>query len=233
MKFDLICVDMFQTLVDVNARVPFIWKKILADKYSEPLAVNCARSVSRNVFSEFQLMAASNKDFINLRTMFKPFFHRVIEEMNVSCDIEMAINIFLEEHTRAVPYDDVEDFFRVLNNVVPICLVTDADVDMVAPIVKRYPFDKVYISENVKSYKNEPQSRIFKEVLKQYAIDPEKVLHIGDSYSDIIGAYRVGMKTCWINREAAVWKGYPVPDYEINSLVEVIKILNSCINILK
>jgi FMN phosphatase YigB (HAD superfamily) len=45
-----------------------------------------------------------------------------------------------------------------------------------------------------------------------------------DTSSDIIGASRVGIKTCWINREDSVWKHDIQPDYTIKSLNDVVNI---------
>jgi HAD superfamily hydrolase (TIGR01509 family) len=227
MKFELLCIDMLQTLVNINTRIPFIWKRILRYKYDEALAFECAKSVSKNVINGFHESAANNGEFVNLKTMFRPFFKTVLEEMNVSFDAYEAVKIFMDEHTNAPPYDDVENFFSLLNDKLPICLVTDADYEMVLPLLKKYRFDDIFISEKVMSYKNEPNSRIFKEVLKHYSIDPNKVLHIGDSSSDIAGANRVGIKTCWINRENREWIYSPNPDYIVKSLNEVVDIIKS------
>jgi haloacid dehalogenase superfamily, subfamily IA, variant 1 with third motif having Dx(3-4)D or Dx(3-4)E len=225
MKFDLVCIDMFQTLVNLNTRIPFIWKRILRENYSEKFAYECAKSVSKNVVNEFHQTVSGSKEFINLKTMFKPFFESTLKEMNISFDAKDAVNIFLDEHTKATPYDDVENFFTCIDNIIPVCLVTDADYEMVLPTLKKYKFDEVFISEKSLSYKNEPNSKIFNDVLRHYSLPPERILHIGDSSSDIAGANRVGIKTCWINRENRNWTYTPNPDYVINSLSEVINIL--------
>jgi len=44
-NYELVCVDVFQTLVDINTRIPFIWRRILKDKYNDTLAFECAKSV--------------------------------------------------------------------------------------------------------------------------------------------------------------------------------------------
>ena len=123
MKFDLICIDMFQTLVNVNTRTQFIWKRILKEQYNERLAKECAKSVSKNVFNKFHESSCENKEFINLKTMFTPFFYKVFEEMNISFDAEEAVKIFMNEHTHATPYEDVDSFFSQIGNTLPICLV--------------------------------------------------------------------------------------------------------------
>lgn len=225
MNFELICIDMFQTLVDVNTRVPYIWKRILKDQYSDKLAQECAKSVRKNVFNRFHDSVSDKKEFENLKTMFTPFFSAVLQEMNISFDPREAVRIFMDEHTNAAPYEDVESFFSLIADALPICLVSDADYEMMHPILKKYKFDKVFISEEVQSYKNEADSKIFEEVLKHYSIDPSKILHIGDSSSDVVGAHKAGIKTCWVNRLGGEWKYTPRPDYTVKSLDEVAAIV--------
>lgn len=227
MKFELICIDMFQTLADVNARRPFIWKRILKEKYNEKLALECAKSVSKNVFNKFHESVCENKEFINLKTMFIPYFDKSFKEMNISFDSKEAVKIFMEEHTNAVPYADVEAFFSLIGDSLPVCLVSDADYEMIDPILQKYKFDEIFISEKVRSYKNEINSKIFTEVLKYYSVDQAKVIHIGDSSSDIIGANRVGIKTCWINRHDEEWRYTPQPDYIVKALDEVADIVGA------
>lgn len=70
---------------------------------------------------------------------------------------------------------------------------------------------------------------MFKELLKFYDIDPKQVLHIGDSASDIIGANREGITTCWINRDHRAWEHDIKPDYIIESLNEIEEILYSTV----
>nr|WP_160676266.1 HAD family hydrolase [Clostridium sp. C8-1-8] len=197
----------------------------MGDNYHEVLAIECAKAVTKNVINKFHESASGEESFINLKTMFKPFFEIVLKEMNVSFDAEEAVKIFMDEHTNAMPYEDVETFFALLSGKLPICLVTDADYEMILPIIGKYQFDKVFISEEAMSYKNDPSSKIFKDVLKHYSIAPSKILHIGDSSSDIAGANRIGIKTCWINRENKQWIYSTSPDYIVTSLNEVADII--------
>ena len=85
--------------------------------------------------------------------------------MNIQFDAEEAVKIFMDEHTNAVPYEDVESFFALIEDRLPICLVTDADCEMVLPLLEKFRFDKVFISEKVMSYKSNPNSKIFRKVL--------------------------------------------------------------------
>ncbi len=48
-----------------------------------------------------------------------------------------------------------------------------------------------------------PAASIFHAACKQLGCDPSQVLHVGDdTRTDVLGAHRAGLRTCWINRLA-------------------------------
>jgi HAD superfamily hydrolase (TIGR01509 family) len=224
-RFELVCIDMFQTLVDVDTRIPFIWKRILGDDYNELLKDRCADLVSTRVINKFHEYVTQSQEFSNLKSIFNPCFSSISNEIGINFNSEEAVSIFLDEHGKASTYEDAIIFFETIGSSVPVCLVTDADNEMILPLIDRFRFDSMFISEKIKSYKNEQESRIFKEVLKHYDIGPDKVIHIGDASSDIIGANKLGITTCWINRNNREWKYSVQPDFIVKSLTEVIDIL--------
>lgn len=58
---------------------------------------------------------------------------------------------------------------------------------------------KVFTSEDAKSYK--PRPELFEMALKETGLNPQEIVHIGDSLSsDIEGASNLGINTIWINR---------------------------------
>lgn len=225
MRYDLICIDMFQTLVDVNTRIPTIWQRILKDKYTIEEKERCVKLVSNKVHNGFHEGVSTTIKFSNLKTLFAPWFQEISIETGLSFNPQDAVEIFLSEHGNASLYDDTLRFFELIDGQVPICLVSDADNNMVEPLLKKFRFDSIFISESIGSYKNDAESRIFLKVLEYYQIKPERVLHIGDSSSDIRGASKVGIKSCWINRNGLEWRYGGKPDYIIKSLEEVLDII--------
>ncbi len=224
-RFELVCIDMFQTLVDIDIRIPFIWRRILKDRYSEQIAEQCAKLVDSKVINRFHECAACNQEFSNLKSIFEPSFLDISKEIGIDFNPVEAVTIFMEEHSNAKLFEDAIRFFELAGDEIPVCLVSDADIEMITGLLGMFRFDEVFISERVRSYKNEPLSRIFKEVLNHYDLDPEKVIHVGDASSDIIGANKNRIKTCWINRQGRDWKHGIKPDYTVKSLVEVIDII--------
>lgn len=225
-KYELICIDMFQTLVDIDIRIPFIWRRILKENYNEQLSRKCAKLVESKVVNRFHECITLSEEFSNLKSIFEPSFFEISQEIGIDFDSKDAVDIFMDEHGNARLFEDAIQFFETLGDTFPICLVSDADTEMIVRLLDMFKFDKVFISESVKSYKNEPNSRIFKEVLKHYDIDPGKVIHIGDASTDILGANKNGIRSCWINRQGREWKYSIEPDYTVRSLVEVIDIIS-------
>ncbi|MBI4372863.1 MAG: HAD-IA family hydrolase [Candidatus Omnitrophica bacterium] len=65
-----------------------------------------------------------------------------------------------------------------------------------------------------------PSEKIFKEALKQARTQPEKAVHVGDTYEeDFVGAERLGIKAFLLDRSGS---GNSVPDHlRIHSLAEL------------
>lgn len=225
-KYEVVCIDMFQTLVNVYTRRGFIWKRILGEGYSKELEENYAKLVEKKVIEKFHENVENANVFSNLKTLFNKYFTEVFEEIKLQIDPNMATSIFIEEHGFAEPYEDSNTFLEIVNKDYPVCLVSDADIEMVLPLLERFKFDKVFISEEAGSYKKDSESKIFKKVLEHYQVEPEKIIHIGDSSSDIIGANRVGIATCWINRHDYSWRYEVEPMHKVTSLLEVLPILD-------
>lgn len=130
-QFKLICIDMFQTLVDVNTRTYYIWKRILKDNYSEHLKEQCIKLATTKVVNHFHNQVSGQDTFFNLKTLFEPCFVEISKEIGINFNPKVAVEIFLDEHGNATPYTDALEFFRLLGNSIPVCLVSDADNEMI------------------------------------------------------------------------------------------------------
>ncbi len=86
-------------------------------------------------------------------------------------------------------------------------------------------FEKVFLSDELKAWKGGPDRRFFSEVCRELKVKPEEILHIGDSVSDISGASKSGLHSCLISRDYRPYKGKAQPDYRINGLSEIAKLL--------
>ena len=86
-------------------------------------------------------------------------------------------------------------------------------------------FEKVFLSDELKAYKGGPDRRFFSTLCRELNVKPEEILHIGDSVSDISGASKSGIHSCLISRDYRPYKGKVQPDYRINGLSELTKLL--------
>ncbi|WP_152655325.1 HAD family hydrolase [Oceanobacillus sp. CFH 90083] len=87
-------------------------------------------------------------------------------------------------------------------------------------------FEKIFISGDVGIGKPTPE--IFNYVLQELDIQAEEAIMVGDNLNtDIIGANQIGIDSVWLNRFDAENKSDIQPDYEIQSLRELKRILQS------
>ena len=85
-------------------------------------------------------------------------------------------------------------------------------------------FDHILISGGFG--KGKPDPSIFEHALELVRVEKDEVLMVGDNLmTDILGASRVGIKSVWINRENKPVSEEVQPTYTIESLHELIGIL--------
>ncbi|MGD9305291.1 MAG: HAD family hydrolase [Desulfobacterales bacterium] len=222
---DVVSVDMFQTLVDVNSMRYYLWRKILGKNYSETLADDYTKQWSRLFPDHFKNAVSKADDFLCLKPIFERFNADFLPQLGLDFNPEHAAQIHVEIHGMAPPYEDTEVFLKTMREHFTICLVTDSDNEMILPHLDKYRFDQIFISERLKTYKSDPGNKMFKAVISHYSIPPERIFHIGDMYSDILGASKADITTCWLNREGKNWDYSIKPDYEAESLLEAADIL--------
>ncbi|MBW2092376.1 MAG: HAD family hydrolase, partial [Deltaproteobacteria bacterium] len=146
-------------------------------------------------------------------------------QIGLAFDPAQAAHLWVEQHQLAPPYKDTDTFLASVGVDYPLCLVSDADDDMILSHLQKYAFDAVFTSERFKSYKNSPGGELFRAVITHYSTRPEQIIHIGDGHSDIMGANQAGIAACWLNREGIKWNHDIKPDYAVESLDEAASIL--------
>jgi len=216
---------MFQTLVDVTKRETQIWKRILGDKYTEELHHKCVRYTSNNIIHTFHEESSREDVFRNMHDIFLEGFTKLNHDLHLSIDPKHAVDVFLDEHSKAEPYQETEEFLKTIKDEIKICITSDADLVMVEPLLKKYDIKDFFVSETSNSYKKNLSGLIFKDILSHFDVKPSEVLHVGDSSSDIVGANNMAIDVCLINRTGESYHFSGKPDYEINSLNEIIEII--------
>lgn len=128
-------------------------------------------------------------------------------------------------HAKAYP-----EAARVLARVdgLPRAVVSNADDAFLKDLLRQNGllFDHVITSEGVRAYK--PRARIFEVALARLRVEPEQLVHVGDSLTaDVEGAGRLGIRTVWVNRhQLARGTTDPKPDHEIPDLTPLPELLD-------
>lgn len=197
----------------------------MGEKYDSRLAKQYWDRATEILMDKFDEAAIDLKRFKNCRTIFQETYSRVFQEINLDFDPASAAEVLIENHKKYHPFTDTREFLDTAGHRLPICLASDCDIEMISGIDDLFLFDHIFISEILRSYKL--NQAFFKHIIGHYQIEPQYILHIGDSKQDIICPSQLGMVTCWINRRNETWTAPVKPDFEVKSLSEILDLLSA------
>ncbi len=226
MEIKVISFDIFQTLVDVNQRIPQIWQGILGEAYTGEEGMRQARGVLEHYPAALQ-KAITSERFYTMHEVYLDCVNQALKKTNLPVNADTVVEHLLYQHSRAPLYEDVAECMERLHKKYRIILSSDSNHTMVDDLLKSFIYDDVFISDDLKSYKESVDGGFFRQVVERIGVNPGEILHIGDSRSDVLGAKRVGAASCWLNREHRFWKHEIRPDYEINALSELVPLLGN------
>jgi len=225
MTFKLISIDIFQTLTDVSSIQEDIMRKFLGDNYTPALSKIGWNLASEKILEYFSEHIAENTTFVTVKTIFALCYSEVFRQLNIDFDPEEAANISAYHHNYVAPFADAEIFLDHIQNKYTYCISSDADNDMIQGLHILKNSDMVFTSESLKTYKMSKDNLFFKTILDHYQVHPHEMIHIGDSPADIINPKRLGIQTCWINRNQANWQNEIEPDYIFTNLEQLTSII--------
>lgn len=214
--FEVISLDMFQTLVNVNSRREYVWRPILNGFFTSDLAEQCGGRLLE-LFWYHSSDLRSTKQFHLTQDIYKRCFESLFKEKGITYDPLEATRILISEHTHSELYEDTVEFLEGIINKYKVCIVSDTDEAMLPKFYLDYRL-RIFTSEQYQSYKNDDHNAMFKQLLHTYHVNSSQVIHIGDSISDVVGAKREGIVSCWLNRERRSWGHEVKPDLVIHSL---------------
>jgi putative hydrolase of the HAD superfamily len=228
-NIQLISVDLFQTLVDIESRKEVIWRLILQDAYTLKRSEHCWAITSKILREIYLAKAATNNGFEKVRAIFRECFVRAFAEIGLDFDPDEAARILAHQHSLSNPFEDAIPFLKGVGHHRLVCLTSDTDDDMIGPLGSLFPFDHIFTSEALETYKINRANSFFKKVLKHYrdrGIRAENILHIGDSSADIFGAAYAGIRSCWLNRRGIAWEHEIRPDFIVTSLWQALDLFD-------
>lgn len=225
MDIKLISLDIFQTLVDINPIKPEISRIFLEEDYSVESAENLWTAMTDRLIEYFNKEIIADATFRTVKAIYERCYADVFPKLAIDFDPEEAGQILAEYHNNAEPFDDAEKFVEYIEGKYSYCLSSDTDNDMIKNNRFARNGHKVFTSEDLRTYKYFKENIFFKTVLDSFDYDPHEVIHIGDSASDIINPKRLGIKTCWLNRNNGTWPHEIEPDFICSSLMELMDVL--------
>ena len=220
----IISLDLFQTLISVNESIDYVWREFLKENYTDEFAGKYWDRANEIVLENLHQAALNEDKFVNVRSIFENSYTQIFSEIHLDYDPKRAAGILIQGHKMNRLFDDVKPFFKELKHKYTICLSTDCDNEMLGDISGLFEFDKLFVSEDLQTYKLNP--KFFKHVIEYYHVSPENILHIGDGKSDIIAPKQLGIKTCWLSRSCDQWNHAVKPDFEVKSLLEIPDLLD-------
>ena len=152
--------------------------------------------------------------FKSYRTAWTECFTQVFDDMNLNADAKKAGDRASLHMTNRPIFPETVEALRLLQGRVKLGVFSNAGLS----------FDFVASSQSAQVYK--PALAAVEHLYAGLETNPDKVWYVGDKlFDDILGGYRSGATTIWINRNGEEVDREPEPDIEINDLRELSGIL--------
>ncbi len=220
--------DMYETLAQ---NPPDHWRatfqEIVKDQGYESHAGRLWQEWST---AETEFRESRAKPGVSFRSYFEGWrdnFAQAFASLSLAGDAEGASRRTIEDLSRRPPYGETVEALGLVQRGWRIAVLSNADDDFLLPNLKLLgvAFEAILSSEEARVYK--PRPELFQEMLRRLNVNPQEAVYVGDrQLEDVQGAQQVGMRAVWINRsEAAADPQLPQPDYQINSLLQLPRLL--------
>lgn len=175
-------------------------------KYIIDIINSCGHCINEKAFlrewkdfykahTNFNSVFLTERDIFALRI--KMFYDRYNIERNPADDRDYLI---AGAYNRKI-YAEVLDVIAELRKKYNIFIGSNTDNDVLTSNMEKNHLiaDKVYTSENLKSYKPAPD--FFMQILLENNLETDEVIFVGDSLiDDVYGPQEIGIKSVWLNR---------------------------------
>ncbi len=228
MKYDVLLIDADDTLLDFKKSENISFQLVLKKHDIDGDEVELLKSYKKinEILWNNHDLGLITKDFLKVER-----FKKFLEENQLEADpLELS-----EDYLNTLPHQVylVEGALELLKNLhgkIPLVIVTNG----IGPIQHKRlhnsglkPFiDIMVVSEECGFSK--PDKRIFDYTLDllKTTLSESRILMIGDKIeTDILGACNFGIDSCWFNPQKRENQTPHVPTYEVQSLIEIIKLL--------
>lgn len=199
-KYKVVSFDLFLTLVNVNEKIDDIWNEVLPHTCSKQQAL----AYANELFKEYSIIMKDEMmkdEFISMRNIFEKCSASMISRTHLSIESNSLVEALIKAHYSAPVYKEVAEVLNYLKKKYRLIISSDSDCEMCNNTLLRYGIDRIYTSEELQTYKSNLKRNFFAEIIRQLNVNPDEIVHIGDSQSDLIAAYKSNIDFIWINRE--------------------------------
>ncbi|AFK21918.1 HAD family hydrolase [Pyrococcus sp. ST04] len=229
----LITFDVWNTLLDLN---------LMLDEFSFQLAKIsglCVADVVQAVIEvrdELKKMRAKASE--DPRKVLSGSQEMLAEKLNIDVELvkRAGARAILEIDERLVLEGSLETLKEVKSRGIKVAVLGNVMFwpgSYTRVLLERFGLmefiDKTFFADEVLTYK--PKKEMFEKALKAFNVEPDRALHIGDTYAeDYQGARNAGMWAVWINPEGEGIKkieerGFEVPN--VKGLIDVLNIIGT------
>ncbi|HRX15794.1 MAG TPA: HAD-IA family hydrolase [Spirochaetota bacterium] len=233
MRYRFILFDVDNTLLDFDRSESNAFINTMKE-----YEVNC----DEDLITKFKEICAKEWDRLNLgksddiiiqknyhKLYYKYSINRFERIKNTGISISAAdmSELYLQKLSTEINYMPCAlDICEALSKDIKLVIATNGIVDVQKKRLNdmnKY-FFKQYISEEIGCIK--PSTVFFKTITEDLKVKPDDCLMVGDSLvSDIGGANRVSMDSCWYNPKRKFNNSKEIPTYEISSLLDIMQIV--------
>ena len=190
-------VDFYGTIVHEDGEVI---KRITDIIYSAGKAENKGE-IDAFWWNDFQQMFLHSEGdtFETQRDLERKSLQHTLERFQCPASADELSGLMFAHWVKPPIFEDSKLFFEKCP--LPIYIVSNIDTADIMSAIEYHGLqpEGVFTSEDARSYK--PQKALFECALSKTGLQPNEVIHIGDSMSsDVKGAGSVGIRAIWLNR---------------------------------
>lgn len=224
MRYDVLLMDADMTIYDFHTAEKEALKCVLEYlQIDDPEATAIYSKINAQCWADLE-KGLITQDELRVRRFRELMEYYKIE--NEEADVPQMYVEALSKQSQLLP--GALEAVKELAKMAPIAIVTNG-----IPYVQHGRFDesgvRPYIKELVISGEEgvfKPDPRLIEIALERMGATKERALMVGDSLgSDILGAQRAGVDACWYNPQGKKCTLEKQPEYSIENLLEIKKIL--------
>lgn len=230
MKYRAIFIDFYGTLVHEDDEViPLICERVRASAVEN----SSVREIGGYWWKAFLQLSEDcyGTSFREQRKIGVDSLAETIRHFQSSVIAEELIQLQFDHWKQPVIFEDTKPFLEEWYGQVPVYILSNIDSEDVRAAIDFHGLnvDGVITSEDVRSYK--PRKEMFMEGLHRTGLQPDEVLHIGDSINnDAFGAMQCGLDAVWLNRVGRARHENIRPTYTYSNLHDVTEMMKGNIN---